>query len=59
MGAVFAFGSGSSNVAAASPEAVSSGLRSAFAFGFLLVVVAFGIHRGMRTRQVKEPCRIR
>lgn len=40
MGAVFALGAGTSNIAAALPSAVASGMRMTFAVAALLIVVA-------------------
>jgi MFS family permease len=43
MGAVFAIGAGSSDLVAASPEAVATGLRVTFAVATLLVVAALAV----------------
>ena len=45
MGAVFAFASGSPDVATAEPEAVASGMRTTFAIATVLVVVAIAAAR--------------
>jgi MFS family permease len=45
MGAVFAFASGSPDVATAAPEAVASGMRTTFAIATVLVVVAIALAR--------------
>lgn len=43
MGAVFAFGAGTGELAAAPPEAVAAGMRWAYAVAGLLVLLALGI----------------
>lgn len=43
MGAVFAFGSRTSNVLTARPEAVAAGMRMTFAFAAMLIIGALGI----------------
>ncbi|MGB8169367.1 MAG: hypothetical protein WCF18_17850, partial [Chthoniobacteraceae bacterium] len=48
MGAVFALASATTNVTAASPEAVATGLRITFAVAAMLIVVALAIAIGSR-----------
>jgi len=43
MGAVFAFASGPTSLAAAAPEAVAAGIRSTFAAAAVAVLVALGL----------------
>lgn len=43
MGAVFAFGAASSNIMAASPEAIAAGMRMTFSISAALIVGALGI----------------
>jgi EmrB/QacA subfamily drug resistance transporter len=49
MGAVFALGSGTTNVMAARPEAVAAGMRLTFAVAALLIIVALVIASVSRT----------
>ncbi|NEH55201.1 MFS transporter [Rhizobium leguminosarum] len=51
MGAVFAFSSGTSDVTAAHPEAIASGMRMTFAVATVLVVVALAIAAGTYCRR--------
>ncbi|MGO8071113.1 MFS transporter [Rhizobium leguminosarum] len=51
MGAVFAFSSGTSDVTAAHPEAIASGMRMTFAVATVLVVVALAIAAGTYRRR--------
>ncbi|MGO7633349.1 MFS transporter [Rhizobium leguminosarum] len=51
MGAVFAFSSGTSDVTAAHPEAIASGMRMTFAVATVLVVVALAIAAGTCCRR--------
>ncbi|MBY5312002.1 MFS transporter [Rhizobium leguminosarum] len=51
MGAVFAFSSGTSDVTAAHPEAIASGMRMTFAVATVLVVVALAISAGTYCRR--------
>ncbi|MGO7168977.1 MFS transporter [Rhizobium leguminosarum] len=51
MGAVFAFSSGTSDVTAAHPEAIASGMRITFAVATVLVVVALAIAAGTYCRR--------
>ncbi len=48
MGAVFAFASGTANVAAAQPQAVTTGMQITFAVAAMLIVVAVAIAVGSR-----------
>jgi hypothetical protein len=50
MGAVFAFASGTSDVAAANPEAVAAGMRITFAVAAALIVGALCIAGACRSR---------
>lgn len=45
MGAVFAFGVGSTDLAQASPAAIGAGLRLTFLLAGALMVAAIGIYR--------------
>ncbi|NEK13698.1 MFS transporter [Rhizobium leguminosarum] len=51
MGAVFAFSSGTSDVTAAHPEAIASGMRITFAVATALIVVALAIAAGTYCRR--------
>ncbi|MGO8097627.1 MFS transporter [Rhizobium leguminosarum] len=51
MGAVFALSSGTSDVAAAHPEAIASGMRITFAVAAALVVIALAIAAGSYRRR--------
>jgi len=46
MGAVFAFGSASNDIAAAPPEAVATDMRITFAVAAALLVVALAVATG-------------
>lgn len=50
MGAVFAFGSASNDIATASPEAVANGMQITFAVASALLVVALSIAIGVNRR---------
>ena len=50
MGAVFALGSATVDIATARPEAVATGMRMAFAVAAMLIAVALAIASGVRRR---------
>jgi EmrB/QacA subfamily drug resistance transporter len=49
MGAVFAFGSATTDLATASPEAVATGMRTTFAVATMLIAVALALAVGSRS----------
>lgn len=53
MGAVFAFGAATTDIAAAHPEAVATGMRLTFAVATALIVVALAIAAGVYRRTVR------
>lgn len=55
MGAIFAFGSATTDVATAPPDAVAAGLRLTFAAAAILIAVALAIAAAMIRSQ---PCRV-
>ena len=60
MGAVFAFGVGSTNLAQASPTAIGAGLRLTFLLAGALMVAAMGIYRlaqSLTPRLDQQACR--
>ncbi len=59
MGAVFAWGSASADVAVASTEAVAAGMRSSFAVAAGLVFAALAIALASRLRSIAEPAEYR
>lgn len=56
MGAVFAFASGSADVATAAPEAVAAGMRAAFQVATLLVLLALAVTLGGRRAAQPQSC---
>lgn len=55
MGAVFAMGAATTDMAAADPRAVAAGMRLTFAVAAALVVIAFGIAVGGRALAQRRP----
>jgi MFS family permease len=57
MGAVFALAAGTSDIAAARPEAVATGMRTTFAVAATLIVIALGfaIKSQMRVTRAASP----
>ena len=51
MGAVFALASATTDITAARPEAVATGMRSTFAVAALLIVIALTIAAGGSSRR--------
>ena len=54
MGAVFAYGSGSSEIAAARPEAVHSGMQITFGVAAALIAIALTIAAGTYRRRTSS-----
>lgn len=50
MGAVFAFASGTSDIANATPDAVTTGMRATFAVAGVLIIAATAVSIGSRAR---------
>lgn len=55
MGAVFAFASKATDITAASPEAVATGMQTTFAVAAILVVLAIAMAVGSRALEVRRP----
>lgn len=55
MGAVFIGATGAMDIAPARPDAIASGMRSAFCVASILVVVAFGIAVGAYRLALRDP----
>lgn len=54
MGAVFALASATTDITAARPEAVATGLRATFAVAAILIVIAIGIAVGSRALATRQ-----
>jgi hypothetical protein len=57
MGAIFALASATTDIAAARPEAVASGLRVTFAVAMILIVAALAVMVAARSRPFAKSLR--